>query len=142
MSTVRIQVKVPAEWAATLAQRAKQHGGTVSEEVRRLLAGTFGDAVPKDAEIVKVQPAVMTTAPKPIRTLQEASIAEQVRASVLDVAPPEKPKFQMPAKFIHAEKPKLMSALPYPHEHPCFLDGSEKHQKCLKCLKCCVCGKK
>ena len=45
------------------------------------------------------------------------------------------PSAEMPT----APKPKLMSALPYPHEHPCFLSGEEKHRQCLRC---CICGKK
>lgn len=38
-----------------------------------------------------------------------------------------------------ASRPKLMSALPYPHVHPCFLSEEEKHRQCLRC---CICGKK
>lgn len=45
MGTVRIQVKIPVEWAAELSVRAKGSGSTVSEEVRRILGvglGTVG----------------------------------------------------------------------------------------------------
>lgn len=117
MSTVRIQVKVPAEWAAKLVAQAKMRGSTVSAEVRDILKAAMNTAT-DERNYLHI----------PYKILEEFSGANEHVSSAGEIPPGTQP-----IRSIYSPHMKQ-------HGHdPCWVTKGEKHHQCLKC---CTCGKK